>query len=259
MRRDNKNKDIISGYKDRFFIPNETEKTEILDTNFKDDFKNLPQDVILNAYVELGQMVIFISKDDVCRFLQKLKDIGYEILSELSGIDLMNKRGGIEVFYQLLNINSAKRVRVKTFVKNGEFLKSVSSIFKSANWAERELYDMMGVFIENHPNLKRILMPDDWHGHPLLKSYPLHGDEFAQWYEVDKIFGKDKREAIGPENRDSGLINSKDTFNFSRIYHETEFGAEEPTKEFLQEYQEDKLPIVKKISRKEFITIKKRK
>lgn len=69
-------------------------------------------------------------------------------------------------------------------------------------------------------------MPDDWEGNPLLKTYPLHGDEFASWYEVDKIFGKDAREAIGPENRDEAKIERYDSKRFSRVGYEVPFGAE---------------------------------
>jgi NADH-quinone oxidoreductase subunit C len=69
-------------------------------------------------------------------------------------------------------------------------------------------------------------MHDDWEGHPLLKTYPLHGDEFASWYEVDKIFGKEAREAIGPENRDPAKIDRYDTKRFSRVGREVPFGAD---------------------------------
>ena len=68
------------------------------------------------------------------------------------------------------------------FLKN-ESIESVTSVFKSANWSEREMYDMLGVKVANHPNLKRLIMPDDWYDHPLKKTYPLQGDEVASWYE----------------------------------------------------------------------------
>lgn len=102
-----------------------------------------------------------------------------------------------------------------------------------------KIYDMFGIFIINHPNLKRILMPDDWFGHPLLKTYPLKGDEFARWYEIDKIFGKEYREVVGEEQRDSGFADDKDTLNFARLYHEVPKGSQKKEISFKQEYQED--------------------
>ncbi|MCK4442101.1 MAG: NADH-quinone oxidoreductase subunit C, partial [Sulfurovaceae bacterium] len=105
-------------------------------------------------------------------------------------------------------------------------IESIVPLYKSANFAERELFDMFGLVVNNHPFLKRILMPDDWEGHPLLKTYPLQGDEFASWYEVDKIFGKEARDAIGPENRDPSRIDRYDTKRFSRVGREVPFGAD---------------------------------
>lgn len=69
--------------------------------------------------------------------------------------------------------------------------------------------------------MKRILMPDDWEGFPLRKTYPLQGDEFAQWYEVDKLFGKEARDIIGPEIRDSARVDRYDTERFARLGHES--------------------------------------
>lgn len=88
------------------------------------------------------------------------------------------------------------------------------------------MYDMFGILPLGHPYPKRILMPDDWVGHPLLKSYPLQGDEAAQWYEVDTIFGKEYREVIGAEQRDSARIDRYDSTRFSHLGYEVEYGAE---------------------------------
>lgn len=86
------------------------------------------------------------------------------------------------------------------------------------------MYDMFGILPLGHPYPKRILMPDDWVGHPLLKSYPLQGDEAAQWYEVDTIFGKENREVIGVEQRDSARIDRYDSTRFSHLGYEVEYG-----------------------------------
>ncbi|MSN95721.1 NADH-quinone oxidoreductase subunit C [Campylobacter sp. FMV-PI01] len=249
-----------SYYKDRFFVAKQSEKISVSDSKFKDDLSSLVGVDILNSYVEFDQMVIFINKKDIKNTLLKLKKFGYEVLCDISGVDFISKKGGIEVFYQLLSIKHKKRARVKCLVEKGEFIHSVSDIYKSANWAERELYDMFGVLFLDHPNLRRIIMPDDWYGHPLLKSYPLQGDERAKWYEVDKIFGREYRDEIGEENRDPAFVDSKDTFNFSQIYHETEYGGELKKDAYLQEYQEDGgVVLVKKLKRDKFKIVKKRR
>lgn len=256
--KDDKSKKNYYDY--RFFVPKESVKIPTNETKFIDDLNALKDFKILKSYVEFDNLVLFCEKDDNLKILKELKNLGYTILCELSGVDFITSRGGIEVFYQLLDMTRIRRARLKCFVPQKEFLNSATPLFKSANWAERELYDMLGVWIKDHPNLSRILMPDDWYGHPLLKSYPLQGDDFAKWYEIDKIFGKERREEFGEENRDPAFVDSKDTFNFSQIYHETEYGGNRPEKEYLQEYQEDGgVPFVKRAKRDKFKIIKKRK
>ena len=247
-------------YKDRFFIPEETPKSSANESDFKDDLSALEGVQILNSYVEFSAIVLYVEPTQNLAALRALKGAGYEILCELSGVDFTEARGGIEVFYQLLDIKRARRARLKCFVANESFLQSAVGIYKSANWAERELYDMMGVWIENHPNLARLIMPDDWFGHPLLKSYPLQGDEFAKWYEVDKIFGVGARERIGEENRNSAFVDEKDTFNFTRLYHEGARGEPRPQEKILQEYQEEGgVRFVKRAKRGIYKIITKRK
>jgi NADH-quinone oxidoreductase subunit C len=103
-------------------------------------------------------------------------------------------------------------------------------------------------------------MPDDWNGYPLRKTYPLQGDEAAQWYEIDQIFGKEYRDIIGPEIRDSALIEKENTRGYARIGHEVHFGkpySEEPSK--IGEYQEESgVLLVKKMKKNKSVTLKKR-
>ena len=139
-------------------------------------------------------------------------------------------------------------------------IESVTSVYKSADWAEREMFDMFGVIVNNHHYMKRILMPDDWQGHPLRKSYPLHGDEAAQWYEVDKIFGKEYRDVIGPEQRDAGRIDRDDTKNFARIRHEVGYGEEPSAAKTTMEYQEeDGVFLIKELKKEKSEVLKARR
>ena len=84
--------------------------------------------------------------------MQTLRDeLSYNFLSEHSAIDWLAKNGEFEIFYQMLSTSKRKRLRVKCFIKEKEVLKSVIGVYKSADWAEREMYDMFGVIISGHP------------------------------------------------------------------------------------------------------------
>ncbi|MCX2682668.1 NADH-quinone oxidoreductase subunit C [Campylobacter sp. MIT 21-1685] len=262
MRRyaDKKNAQLQNYYKDRFYHAPQVARVVIEGSQFEEDFQILKNSItLIDSFIELDFWVIEIAKEDNVSTLKALKELGYCSFTEASALDFIESKNGFEVFYQLLNLQKRARVRVKTFVGMKERLQSISHIFKGANWSEREMYDMFGIFIINHPNLKRILMPDDWYGHPLLKSYPLKGDEFAQWYEIDKIFGKEYRKVVGPEQRDPGFVDDKDSSHFSRIYHEVEKGAQQQELSFKQEYQEEEgVVFVKKAKREEAKILEKR-
>jgi NADH-quinone oxidoreductase subunit C len=179
------------------------------------------------SYIEVGQLVIHIDPTENFDAIKTLKEqCGYTQCSEQSAVDYLAQDGEFELFYQFLNVNEAKRVRIVCRIKEGEAIESIVPLFNSASFAEREMYDMFGIKVNNHPMLKRLIMPDDWEGHPLLKTYPLQGDEFASWYEVDKIFGKEYRDVIGPENRDPARIERYDTKRFARVGYEVPFGAD---------------------------------
>lgn len=192
--------------------------------------------LITQSYVQNDFPTIWIDSQNLTQTIQTLKNLGYETLSEMSAIDRLEDKNEFEMFYLLLKLEdqSSKRVKIKTSLKKGQSIASISSFYRSAFWSERECYDMFGIIFDKHPYLQRLLMPKDWVGHPLLKSYPLKGDEFAAWYEVDKIFGKEYREIIGPEQRDSARIDRDDDICFAPISYEAS-------------YQEDNTPtLIKK-------------
>lgn len=222
-------KDNVQGksyYTDRFWVAPRVPRENVEDEHFTTVVKALGN-MAKESYVEIGQLVVHIDPTQNVKVIKILKEkCGYTQCSEQSAVDYLAQDGEFELFYQLLNITEAKRVRVICRIKDGEAIESIESIYKSANFAEREMYDMFGIKVNNHPFLKRIIMPDDWEGHPLLKTYPLIGDEFASWYEVDKIFGKEYRDIIGPENRDPAKVDRYDTKRFSRVGYEVPFGTD---------------------------------
>ncbi len=216
-------------FKDRFYVAPQLPKISVeKHKKFINDLNALQGSfTILDAYVQLDSLVIYIEPKDNVEIIKFLKEKRfYDMMMELSAIDYIASKDGFEIFYEMLNMKKHRRLRVKCFIQKNEELNSVESIFKMANWSEREMYDMYGVKVKNHHNLKRILMPDDWYDHPLRKSYPLQGDETAQWYEVDKIFGRENREIIGPEIRDAAAIDRYDTTRFARLGHEVPYGVD---------------------------------
>lgn len=218
-----------SYYNDRFHVVPHLPRLDVeSDEQFSSDVNVLKQKfTLLEAYIENGHLVVVISAKENLKVVKFLKEkLSYDMMMELSAIDYIASKGGFDIFYEMLSMSKHKRIRVKCFIEEKEELSSVESVFKMANWSEREMYDMYGVKVKNHHNLKRILMPDDWYDHPLRKTYPLQGDETAAWYEVDKIFGKQAREAIGPEIRDGAAIDRYDTTRFARLGHEVPYGVD---------------------------------
>jgi NADH-quinone oxidoreductase subunit C len=216
-------------YTDRYWVAPQVAKSDVSeDAVFAADLEAIKAKFeVLDAYIQVKQMVVVINAADNFGVIELMKnELDYNQLSELSAIDWLAGEGKFEIFYQMLSMSKRKRIRVKCKIGEKESIQSVSSLFRSADWSEREMYDMFGVVINNHPFMKRILMPDDWEGFPLRKTYPLQGDEFAQWYEVDKIFGKEARDIIGPEIRDSARIDRYDTERFARLGHEVPRGAD---------------------------------
>ncbi len=136
-----------------------------------------------------GELTIIITKDGllgICDFLKKDPDLQYNFLSDVCGADYPRKEKRFEVVYNLYSIAKRWRVRLKVNIGEEESIPSVTSIWSTANWLEREVFDMFGVEFENHPDLRRILMPDDWLGHPLRKDFPLTREEVAFNYNKDR-------------------------------------------------------------------------
>jgi len=123
---------------------------------------------------------VTVSAEKVYKALEGLKnEAGFDMLSDLSAADYLHYPGAKDrygVWYALINITTGQRLYVKTWVNDPEpTLPSVYPLWKCADWMEREVYDMYGVVFEGHPDLRRILMPDEYTAFPLRKDYPLRG------------------------------------------------------------------------------------
>lgn len=120
-----------------------------------------------------GETNLEVRKDNLKQLLLAMKQEGYEVLMDLTGVDYLEPVKRTKVVYWLHNPENYNRIRIFVFAKREEAMPTVTDIWEGANWYERELFDLFGVTFEGHPDLKRILMPDDWEGHPLRKDYPL--------------------------------------------------------------------------------------
>lgn len=112
---------------------------------------------------------------DVARFLKEEQETLFNYLTEIIGVHYPKREKPFEVVYHLYSTSKKQRVRLKVQLAEEEEVDSVYPVWSSAAWYEREAYDMVGIRFANHPNLRRILLPDDWEGHPLRKDYPLGG------------------------------------------------------------------------------------
>jgi NADH-quinone oxidoreductase subunit C len=135
---------------------------------------------IVDGHDDHGELTLFIAPAsivEVCRFLKD--DQEFNRLSGITAVDWHPADPRFEVVYLLHSIPRNQRIRLKCRLGEGEEIESVTSVWRAANWYERETFDMFGVRFANHPDLKRIMMPTDWEGHPLRKDYPVHGHKYS--------------------------------------------------------------------------------
>jgi len=129
------------------------------------------------------QDFITVKKDRIVAILTALRDApatAYDLVSDILAVDLLgfDKEPRFEIVYSLYSLTHNRRIVIKAQVDEEDAaIDSVHEVYLAAPWAEREIYDLFGIFFNNHPDLRRILMPDDWVGHPLRKDYPLGGEE----------------------------------------------------------------------------------
>lgn len=138
-------------------------------------------DALAGGSCELGEALLWVKPEKIVAVCQKLlSDLGFNRLSGLTVIDRYPMEPRFEVLYLLHSIKRNERLKLKVALagENPE-VESVVGVWSGANWYEREAFDLFGVKFLNHPDLRRIMMPDNWVGHPLRRDYPTHGHKYS--------------------------------------------------------------------------------
>jgi NADH-quinone oxidoreductase subunit C len=137
-------------------------------------------DALEDAVELLGQQIIRVARNrahDVLRFLRDDSEAQFDFLTDLTAVHYPDKPQPFEMVYLLYSFPRHARLRVKVALADGETIESVTDLWGTANWMERECYDMFGIRFEHHPDLRRILLPPDWDSFPLRKEHQLEYQE----------------------------------------------------------------------------------
>jgi NADH-quinone oxidoreductase subunit C len=148
-------------------------------------------DAIQDVQEFRGEITVFVDGArivDICQYCRDTEGLHYNFLSDVTGIDYLPQEPRFGVAYNLYSMYHNRSLRLKVMLPGDEpEVATVTGIYPAANWFEREIFDLLGVTFTDHPDMRRILMPDDWDGHPLRKDYPL-GYETVQFsFNFDDI------------------------------------------------------------------------
>src|SRR5215212_5723742 len=185
-----------------------------------DDFKRDPlvaaavarvDDAITDAKEFAGELTLFVDRERIVEVCRAFKVDGFVYLVDLAGVDYSKfpNHSGLRfsVAYTLYSFQKNARVRLRVWTDDGTPVPSVTSVWKTANWHERETFDMLGIEFSGHPNLERILMWDGFNGYPLRKDFPVRGiDTGARIYpEVFPVGGGPKAGSTGKDVKDVNI------------------------------------------------------
>jgi|SaaInl7_200m_RNA_FD_contig_71_679377_length_1250_multi_3_in_0_out_0_2 NADH-quinone oxidoreductase subunit C len=160
------------------------EQEEKIEINFDDNpivkaLKSRFSDDILETYCysdKTDELTVKVRKEkikEICQFVKESPELEFTYLADLTGVDYPERDERFDLVYHLYAVNTNQRLRLRISFKENEAVDSVVSVWQGVNYYEREAYDMLGIKFTGHPDLKRILMPDGWEGHPYRKDYPL--------------------------------------------------------------------------------------
>ena len=166
--------------------------------NPAEELKSVLPASVISVGVQTNKPLAVVRKEDLFKVAEKAKEMGFDNLSVITGVDRVDR---IEVIYNLFSYKKKQNLVLKVILEHtSPEVDSVISIWKVADWLERETYDLVGVKFNGHPNLKRILLPEGWVGHPLRKDYDMSIEQFV-------TIGEDGEDIVSPDG--SNLLRRK--------------------------------------------------
>lgn len=152
------------------------------------ELRDADPDAVLDTIWFRERAEIVVAPSAAHAALGRLKDRGYSFLASLHGVDHLPEEPRLGVVYELLDMSAVDRISVKTRVPvDAPEVDSVVDLWPGADHPEREVYDMFGVVFTGHPDLRRILMPEDYEGHPQRRDFPVGGEPILFTYNEDKV------------------------------------------------------------------------
>jgi NADH-quinone oxidoreductase subunit C len=133
-------------------------------------------DALIDARFDFNELTLTIAKEDIRSGLATLRAAGYNFFEDMTAVDWFPASPRFQLSYHILSHAFKEYIRLRVMLDETDpSVESITSLWPGANFYEREVFDLFGIRFEGHPNLRRILLPDDWQGHPLRKDYPVEG------------------------------------------------------------------------------------
>ncbi len=140
---------------------------------------------VKEASTYVGQKYLVVDSSIIYEILLRMRqDELFDYCVDITAVHYPKREAQFDIVYILYSFHHNERVRIKTQIKDGERLRTAVEIWETANWLEREVFDMFGIEFDGHPDLKRILLPDGWKGHPLRKDYPILQQD-QEWVKIN--------------------------------------------------------------------------
>ena len=133
------------------------------------------QNLLTDAKWDRGELTLTVAPETIVAACQTAKAAGYNFFEDVTAVDWYPSEPRFQLSYSLLSHSFKQRIRVVARVAEGQSIASVTGVWPAANFYEREVFDLFGITFTGHPRLTRIMMPDNWDGHPLRKDYPVEG------------------------------------------------------------------------------------